>query len=95
MKGLTFDRRETFFLPIDLVTFKGYLISVTDQAPMRIDKPLDTGNDGVGVGSLLGSLVELSDNNDLLSGLSTGEDNSDLSWLVDWGLVRFSGTRPQ
>jgi len=47
--------------------------------------PLDTGNDGVGVGSLLGSLVELSDNNDLLSGLSTGEDNSDLSWLVDWG----------
>jgi hypothetical protein len=27
----------------------------------------------------------LSDNNDLLSGLSTGEDNSDLSWLVDWG----------
>lgn len=43
----------------------------------------------MGVGSLLGSLVELSDNNDLLTGLSTGEDNSDLSWLVDWGLVVF------
>jgi hypothetical protein len=43
----------------------------------------------VRVGSLLGSLVELSDDNDLLTGLSTGEDNSDLSWLVDWRLVKF------
>lgn len=25
MKGLTLDRRATFFFPIDLVTFKGYL----------------------------------------------------------------------
>lgn len=48
------------------------------------DPPLNAGNDGVGVGSLLGSLVELSDNDNLLSGLSTSEDDGDLSWLVDW-----------
>ena len=83
MKGLTFDRRETFFFPIDLVTFKGYLSVSLAPADTMINPPLDTGNDGVRVGSLLGSLVELSYNNDLLSGLSTGEDNSDLSWLVD------------
>ena len=28
MKGLTLDRRATFFLPMDLVTFNGYLGSV-------------------------------------------------------------------
>lgn len=49
-----------------------------------LGSPLDTGNDGVGVGSLLGSLVGLSDDDNLLSGLSTSENDSDLSWLVDW-----------
>lgn len=49
----------------------------------RICSPLNAGNNGVGVGSLLGSLVGLSDDDDLLSGLSTSEDDGDLSGLVD------------
>jgi hypothetical protein len=90
MKGLTLDRRDTFFFPIDLVTFKGYLIVRRGTAAKRfhLDIPLDTGNDGVGVGSLLGSLVELSHNNDLLTSLSASKDNGDLSGLVDWEVSR-------
>jgi hypothetical protein len=68
-----------------LVTFKGYLIVSLDILlyPAHDYSPLDAGNNGVGVGSLLGSLVELSDNNDLLTSLSASKDNGDLSGLVD------------
>jgi hypothetical protein len=49
----------------------------------ELNSPLDTGNDGVGVGSLLGSLVSLLDDDNLLSCLSAGEDDGDFSGLVD------------
>jgi hypothetical protein len=45
--------------------------------------PLDTGNDGVGVGPLLGSVIELLDDDNLLSGLTTRENDGNLSGLVD------------
>jgi hypothetical protein len=45
--------------------------------------PLDTGNDGVRVRSLLGSLVSLLNDNNLFTSLSTGEDDGDFSGLVD------------
>lgn len=44
--------------------------------------PLDTGNNGVGVRTLLGSLVALLDDNDLLACLATVKDDGDLSWLL-------------
>lgn len=43
--------------------------------------PLNAGNDGVGVRTLLGSLVALLDNNNLLASLTSSEDDSDLSGL--------------
>lgn len=44
---------------------------------------LDAGNDRMGVGSLLGALVELLDDDDLLTRLAALEDDGDLSriWL--------------
>jgi hypothetical protein len=39
----------------------------------------------VGVGALLGALVALLDNDDLLAGLTAREDNGNLAGLVDWG----------
>ena len=39
---------------------------------------LDTGDDGVGVGPLLGTLIVLLDNNDFLASLAAGEDDGDL-----------------
>jgi hypothetical protein len=39
---------------------------------------LDAGNDRVGVGTLLGSLIELLDNYDLLACLTALQDNSNL-----------------
>jgi hypothetical protein len=48
-----------------------------------IDVPLDTGHDGVGVRALLGTLVALLDNDDLLTGLTAREDDGNLSGLVD------------
>jgi hypothetical protein len=38
---------------------------------MKTSSPLNAGNDCVGVGTLLGSLILLTDDNHLLSGLST------------------------
>jgi hypothetical protein len=39
---------------------------------------LDTGDDGVGVGTLLGTVVVLLDDDDLLTGLSTRENDGNL-----------------
>lgn len=44
---------------------------------------LNASDNGVWVRSILGSLVELFDYDNLSSGLSALEDNGDLSWLVD------------
>lgn len=48
-----------------------------------IDTPLNASNNGVGVRSLLGPVVLLLDDDDLLAGLTTREDDSDFSGLVD------------
>lgn len=45
--------------------------------------PLNASNNGVGVRSLLGPVVLLLDDDDLLAGLTTREDDSDFSGLVD------------
>ena len=54
---------------------------------------LDTSDDGVGEGSLLGSLIILLDNDDLPSGLASLEDNSDLAKvrLCECRLERIAG----
>lgn len=45
--------------------------------------PLDTGNNGVRVRPLLGSVIVLLDDNDLLAGLTARENDGNLSGLVD------------
>ena len=45
--------------------------------------PLDTGDNGVRERPLLGSLVSLLNDDNLLSGLSTSEDDRNLSGLVN------------
>lgn len=44
----------------------------------QVDSPLNAGDDGVGVGALLGALVTLLKDNDLLAGLSSRENDGDL-----------------
>lgn len=48
-----------------------------------LNTPLNASNNGVGVRSLLGPVVLLLDDDDLLAGLTTREDDSDFSGLVD------------
>ena len=57
---------------------------------------LDTSDDGVGEGSLLGSLIILLDNDDLPSGLASLEDNSNLRDTVRGKAIRtpFRVNRP-
>ena len=46
---------------------------------------LNAGNDGVGVRALLGAVVVLLDDDNLLTGLATSKNDGDLSGLVNWG----------
>ena len=51
------------------------------------DSLLDSGNNGVRVRPVLGTLVDLLDDDDLLSSLSSREDDGDLAGLVDCAWV--------
>jgi hypothetical protein len=95
MKGLIFDRLAIRLAPIDLVTFRGYLHHPQKGSINTLSDPtesssttftdslLDSGNNGVRVRPVLGTLVDLLDDDDLLSSLSSRKDDGDLAGLVD------------
>jgi hypothetical protein len=64
--------------PISLLSYPSHLTPLA-----RLDSLLDSGNNGVGVRPVLGTLVNLLDDDDLLSSLTSREDDSDLAGLVD------------
>lgn len=82
-----------FTFKIGLVCFETHLDEGLDLAPLgQLLRPhplchlqwvtLDTSDNGVRKWSLLGTLIILLDNDDLLSGLASLEDNGDLCDMV-------------